>query len=634
MSVLVAQNLEKSFGALTVLAGVSMRLEWRQRVGLVGPNGAGKTTLLQVLAGRLDPDRGKVSLARGVRIELLQQEQTVDPKQTVWAEAEAALASFVALEARMRSCEHEMASAIGGDLEAIMAEYAALRDRHDAMGGHDAMRDVRRVLFSLGFVESDFHRSCASLSGGQKTRLALARMLLSGTEILLLDEPTNHLDLDATEWLESFLSSFGGALIVVSHDRRFLDNVVTSVIELDRGKLTSYRGNFSAYWQQRQERLARYEEDTATRAREIARLEEFWRRNKAGQNRNQAWSRFKTAQRLRQQALEGPSRLRDLRVAISADSRGGNEVVIIEKVSKRFGERVLFSDLSLVVTRGQKIGVVGPNGSGKTTFLRIVLGDEPPTSGSARLGASVLPGYFAQETADLDPEMTVLETFMAAREVDLGEARSLLARFLFTGDDVFKTVAQLSGGEKNRLVLAQLALMRPNLLVLDEPTNHLDIAARHALAQLLKEYDGTILLASHDRYLLDEVTTHTLEIAGGAATWYDGNYSSYHRARMRRLERSAPPAPVRAAEASRPRNSFELARMRRRAAKAVEAAESRVQEAEDWLRRVEECLAAPQPGDDMVRLAEDYEAAQRELSQAMEAWEMAVLQAEELGLPV
>jgi len=635
MSLLVASALEKSYGALTVLDCLSLRLEWRQRIGLVGPNGVGKTTLLRVLAGDLEPDRGSVSLARGIRVGWLRQEAPVGLGATVYSEAEVALAPVLAIERTMRECEAAMARAQGPDLEAAMAEYGSLHARYEAMGGYDAMRDIGRVLTSMGFAESDFSRPVCQLSGGQKTRLALARLLLSGAEVLLLDEPTNHLDLEATEWLESFLGEFGGALVVVSHDRRFLDNVVGSIAELDRGTLTTYRGNFSHYWSQRQARVAQVEQDAERRAEEIARLEDFWRRNKAGQNRNQAWSRLKAADRLRGQALEGPSRLEGLRASLKSRARSGNEVMIIERLTKRFGDLLLFSDLTLLVSRGDRIGIVGPNGSGKSTFLRVALGEEPPTSGNARLGASVTVGYFAQEASGLDPDLSVIETLLTVAELSAGEARGFLARFLFTGDDVFRLVGSLSGGEKNRLVIAQLVLGRPNLLALDEPTNHLDIAAREALSDMLRTYDGTLLLASHDRHLLDATTTSTLRIAGGVAELFPGNYSTYRRTTARPAEtRSAPRRETGPSERARPRNSFELVRARRRAARDVEHAERRVGELEDWLRRIEECLSHPEPGDDVVKLARDHEQAQRDLSQAMAAWEHTVTEAEALGVPI
>jgi len=633
MSLLIAKNIGKSWGAETVLADVNLRLEWHQRVGLVGPNGSGKTTLLRILAGALEPDRGTVSVARGIRVSLLEQIQQPRLGATVWQEAERAQAELLALEERMRQYEAAMAHETGGQLEVILEEYAALRDRYEAMGGYDAARDLGRVLRAMGFAESDFHRQASQLSGGQKTRLALARMVLAGTEVLLLDEPTNHLDLDATEWLEGYLNNFGGALIVVSHDRRFLDNVVNSIAELDNGRLTRYRGNFTAYWNIRAEKLRDAEENERRRQEEITRLEEFWRKNKAGQNRNLAWSRYKAAERLRAQSTSGPSRFQALKASVQSRQRSGNEVVLVERLGKRFGDRMLFHDFTMLLTRGQRVGVIGPNGSGKTTFLRIVLGLEAPSEGTVRMGASVIPGYFAQEGADLETDLSVLEALLDIQDMPPAEARSFLARWQFTGDAVFKQVGQLSGGERNRLALARLALLKPNLLVLDEPTNHLDIVAREALTDMLRTYDGTLILASHDRYLLDEVTTHTLEIADGEARLYEGAYSAWKQSHERELQGAAHRQTKETATAAeKPRTSFELSRLRRQALRDVSRAEQRVQEAEDWVRRLEECLSHPEPSDDVVRLAAEYEQAQDELAQAMAEWEAAMTRAESLSV--
>ncbi len=634
MSLLILRGVEKSFGALTLFHNLSMRLEWGQRIGLVGPNGCGKTTLLRMIVGDLEPDRGVITRAKGLRCGYLRQEQVVGSDRTVYQEAEAAFAPVLEMQARMADLEHQISAGHESGVAAIMDEYGALRDRFEAMGGYDSLRDIRKVLTQLGFTDADLDRRTSELSGGQKTRLALARLLLSGPDILLLDEPTNHLDLAATEWLEGFLSAFGGALILVSHDRRFLDAVATSIAEVDREQLTIYKGGFSAYWAERERRVEQATLDSQRRDEEIRRLEDFWRRNKAGQNRNMAWSRLKAAQRLRQEAISGPQEHARIHATLTSARRSGNEVVIAEGLRKEFGSNTLFSDLTLLIMRGQRIGVVGPNGSGKSTFLRIVVGEEPPTSGRIRLGASVTVGYFAQEASGLDPDVTVLESLMSVREMLPGEARSFLARFLFTGDDVFRLVGCLSGGEKNRLMLAQLVLDRPNLLVLDEPTNHLDLIARDALAKLMREYDGTLLLASHDRYLLDETTTHTLEIAGGNARLLDGSYSVAKLAQAKRNTASTPkaaPSSVRG-DGSKPMNSFELARARKRAARAVQEAEERVSAIEDWLQRIEECLSHPSPSDDMVRLAHDHARAQSDLEAAMRSWEDAVADAEELGV--
>lgn len=646
MSVLAIENIAKSFGANDVLRGVSLRIAWGQKLGLVGTNGCGKTTLLRIVAGEMEPDQGFVRAARGVRVGYLKQEQMVDHGRTVYEEAQAAFAPVRQIEARLRSLHDEMAAASGPALDAVMEEYGRLHDRWEAMGGYESLRDVGKVLERLGFSAQDLHKPAAALSGGQKTRLALALLLLSAPDVLLLDEPTNHLDLQATEWLEQFLQEFGGAIILVSHDRYFLDRVTSFTAEIQDGSLTLYRGNFSAYWQQKMQELDRRQETLKRQEREVQRLMEFYEKWKnTPRRRSQAVSKLKWANRIQQDMPQkrsgGPSAPK---MRLHAQSRSGNEVVVLDRVTKSFGSGPLFAEASLVVPRGMRLGVVGPNGAGKSTLARIIVGKERPTSGFVRLGASVTLGYFDQEASELDAGATVLEHMFEAGETDPAAARAHLARFLFTGDDVFKPVSLLSGGEKNRLALAQITWLKPNLLVLDEPTNHLDIASREALAQMLAEYDGTLLLISHDRYLLDRATDHTLEVEGGALCLYSGSYSEYRKqkdAGKPPWYRCGPSHSAAEQAGSKPgrhptdgMNSFQLSRERRKAVRNVQALEERVAAAEDWVKRIEEALAAPLPGEDVVRLARDYEAARAELQAALMEWEEASLYAQRIGAVV
>jgi ATP-binding cassette subfamily F protein 3 len=637
-------NIEKSFGLDTILSGVSFRLAWGQKMGLVGRNGCGKTTLLHILSGQMEADRGSVSYTRGVRCGYLRQEQMVEHGWTVYQEAEDAFAPVLQMERRLRELEQSMAGASdAGTLQAVMDEYGLLHDRFEAMGGYENLRDIRLVLKRLGFGEEDLSRLTARLSGGEKTRLALAKLLLSAPDVLLLDEPTNHLDLQATEWLEDFLHDFGGAIILVSHDRYFLDRVVTTIAEIENARFATYRGNFSAYWTQKQANLRRQTERNEREQREIERLMEFFEKWKnTPSKRSQAVMRKRWAERIRAQATGQPAGSgKTMKLVVSPRQRSGDEVVIVDRLTKRFGARTLFEEVSLLITRGQQVGIVGPNGAGKSTFIRMLLGYESVSGGHIRLGANVTVGYFAQEASELDLEATVIENMMDVAEMLPVEARTYLGRFLFTGDDVFRKVADLSGGEKNKLALAQLTYLRPNLLVLDEPTNHLDIASREALTEMLRQFDGTLLLASHDRYLLDQVTTHTLEIAGGHAVLYDGPYRVYREIKERQaVKTNLPPPPIQNPKSkiqnplTAGMNSFQLSRERKRAVKSVAEAEQRVEEAEDWLKRIEEALSAPMPGDDMVKLARDYERAQTELTQAMHAWEEAVAYAEGIGAAV
>ena len=637
---LSCNGIDKAFGPDVILSGVSFRLDWRQKVGLVGRNGTGKTTLLRILTGQMEADRGSVNYARGVRFGYLRQEQMVEHGWTVREEAVDAFAPVLEKERRLRELEHLMAEHHGDELQSVMDEYGLRRDRFEAMGGYENLRDIPQVLRRLGFAEGDLDKPTAPLSGGEKTRLALAKLLLSGPDVLFLDEPTNHLDLEATEWLEGFLHDFGGAVLLVSHDRYFLDRVATRVAEIERARLTFYPGNFSAFWEQKQASLARQSDVYEREQREIARLTEFFEKWKnTPSKRSQAVMRLRWAERIRATGVERPAHGgRSMKAKVKAGLRSGEDVAIFDRIRKLYGDRALFDDLSLTIFRGQRVGVVGPNGAGKSTLIRILLGRENATGGSARLGVNVTVGYFAQEASDLDLDATVIENMMDVAEMIPEQARAHLGKFLFSGDDVFRPVRTLSGGEKNKLALAQLTYLRPNLLVLDEPTNHLDIDSREALTTMLRSYDGTLVLVSHDRYLLDQVTDQTLEVSGGRAVLFDGPYREYRQARAAREAARIAPAPSPPSRDGNSRtagmNSYQLSKERRKVAKSVETAERRVADAEDWVRRIEEALSAPGPGDDMVRLARDYETARAEMDQAMHAWEEAVRYAQDIGAAV
>lgn len=644
MSLLTVTNVEKSFGVESILKGVSFRLEWGRKMGLVGRNGVGKTTLLKILCNLMETDKGSIQYTRGIRYGYLSQQPIRDEEGTVYEAAKQAFAPVLQMEERLRLLEMRMHDAheSKSSLSSIMEEYGLLRERFEWMGGYDSLRDIEHVLRSFGFREEDLSKRVSILSGGEKTRLAVARLLLSSPDILILDEPTNHLDLGATEWLESFLRQFGGAILLVSHDRFFLDAVVNCVGELDNGSITIYSGNFTDFWRQREERKKRQEELYNRQQEEIARLEEFWRRNKAGQNRNMAWSRLKAANRLRENAVDRPMESKTLNLNLKGRCRSGNDVIVCERLSKVIGGKTLFKNLSFIVKRGDKIGIIGSNGSGKTTFLRILLGEEAPTSGSVRLGANLSIGYFAQETSSLNLSSNVLESVMDISDMDVGEARNYLARFQFRGDQAMRSVDSLSGGEKNRLALAQIILMNPNLLVLDEPTNHLDIDSREALTEMLKTYDGTLVLVSHDRYLLNQVTHQTLEISDGVATLFDGSYQSYieHRNRLSADANRDPRKKSVAAEQpddsdkSDKLNVFQLSRERKKAAKDVTNLEEKVSQLEEEQKRIESILSCPEPNTDMVQLSQKYEIIQIELTKALDEWECAIHHASELGAKV
>jgi ATP-binding cassette subfamily F protein 3 len=630
MTLLSATNIKKSFGADELFTDVNFRLTWRDKLALVGRNGAGKTTLLHILTGQMDSDGGRIQLAPGVRIGVLRQHQIVSTERTVLEEAEAAFAEVARMEARL----HELARRMQGadhSLPELLEEYGTLTDRFDAMGGFDVLRDVPSVLSRLGFKEADFEKSCASLSGGEQTRLGLAKLLLSGPDVLLLDEPTNHLDINATEWLEGFLRDFGGGLVVVSHDRVFLDRVATDVGELANGRLTIYSGNYTHYRQQKEERERRQLETFEREQREIAHLTEFFEKWKnTPSKRSQAVMRQRWAERIKATASERPTSAgKTANLNFKASGRSAGVVVRAEGLAMRYGERTLFENLGFEIMRGDRVGVVGPNGAGKSTLIRLLLGREEPVDGSIVLGGGVSVGYFAQETGDLDDDGTVLENMMDVADLTPQQARTHLGSFLFTGDDVFRPVRLLSGGERNKLVLAQLVYMQPNLLILDEPTNHLDIESREALTGTLAKYDGTLICVSHDRYLLEQVTTHTLVVSDGNASFNEGTYS---QVRAREAQASSAPKPravgvkrgARAAgDVAAPvtqMNARQRSKARQKAVDAVAKTEDLLATLEDRLATVEGLLSNAPPDVDLVELAAEHTKLNEDIAEQMDLW--------------
>jgi ATP-binding cassette subfamily F protein 3 len=638
MSLLSVQNLNKSFAGEELLVDISFKLEPRQKLGLIGRNGSGKTTLLRILTGQVEPDKGSIILGPGVRTGYLRQEDNVDPSHTVLEEAEAAFAQVAAIEAALRLGEQRLASANAETMSEAMAEYAWLHDRFESMGGYENLRDIPSVLKQLGFSSGDLAKTCGSLSGGEKTRLAIARLLLSGPDILLLDEPTNHLDIEATEWLESFLQEYGGAIVLVSHDRYFLDRVITSVAEIEHRQLMLYTGNYSSFATQKEANRVRQLELHEREMADIAKFTEFFEKWRATPTkRAQAMQRLKWAEKLKANLTDkplGPSKSATL--SIKSEQRGGEDVVSLSGLTKAYGDRTLFRDVNLHVRRGERIGVVGPNGAGKSTLIKVLLGREQATSGVSRLGVNLSVGYFAQDTSDLDLDATVLENIMDVTEMTSEAARTHLGKFLFTGEDVFREVRKLSGGEKNKLVLAQLTLLKPNLLILDEPTNHLDIESRESLIKMLKEYGGTLILISHDRYLLDQVATRIVDVAGGTVTAYDGTYSEYREKRITILSTvrtngassskgrkgPEPPTPI--------FNAHQLSKERRRAQAALESAETTVSELEAQLATIEHKLSSPGRNDDLVTLATQHTETGNLLEEAVSAWEQAAEYVESL----
>jgi len=543
-------DIYKSYGAQDVLRGTSLQINPGEHVGLVGRNGAGKTTIFRLVNLEETPDRGDVVRARGLKLGLLAQHVHFETGSTVHESALAAFGHLQQIEHEMHDLEHRMADA-GGDLEKILARYSDLQHQFEREGGFEYSAKAEAILQGLGFDRETWQMETEKLSGGQQNRLGLARLLLSEPDVLLLDEPTNHLDVDAVEWLEEFLQSYPSGFVIISHDRYFLDRACRRIIEIESGRATSYSGNYSTYLLEREEQREIQQRAYDNQQRMIAKTEDFIRRNLAGQKTKQAKSRRTMLQRLeRVEAVKADQSSGDFR--LQEIERAGTHVLTVTEAAIGYPDKVLGRDISLILRRGECLGVIGPNGSGKTTFVKTVLNRIPALAGEVRWGSKVQIGYYAQQLEDLDDRNEIIMELrrVAPSSATAGELRSFLAKFLFFGDDVYKHVHDLSGGEKGRLALAKLIYSGVNVLALDEPTNHLDIPSREALEEALAAYEGTIITISHDRYFLDRVATQILALDGhGNVEHYNGDYTEYHDWKAARLKGGSEPTAVSVSEA-------------------------------------------------------------------------------------
>ncbi len=530
MSILSVHNLGKYFGGQDVFSNLNLSIDRDARIALVGPNGEGKTTLLRILAGLEAPSEGSVYTAKSVRVGYLEQHPSlISTDATLWELALGAFAELRRQEAELRTMEAVLAEETDEARHAtLLKEYGEAQARFEHNGGYSYEQTIRQVLTGLGFEPEDYETSLSKFSGGQQSRAHLARLLLEQHDLLLLDEPTNHLDLTSVEWLENYLQSWPGVMVVVAHDRYFLDKVANRVWELSFGAVETYRGNFSHYVTQRAERFERRLKEYQAQQEFIATEAEFIRRNLAGQRTKEAQGRRKRLERL--QKLEQPRQHKKLSLPIQPALRSGDLVLATHELVVGYpnGEP-LFSCPDLEIKRGNRVALLGPNGAGKTTFLKTILGQVKPKAGAIRFGAGVEIGYFAQTHASLNLEATILDEILSVENMPIEEARNYLGRFLFSGDDVFKPIGGLSGGERSRVALAKLALTGANFFILDEPTNHLDILAQENLESVLGQFGGTILLVSHDRYFVDALATQVwaLEPDTKSVTVIEGGYSDY-----------------------------------------------------------------------------------------------------------
>ena len=629
---LVVENIAKSFGIHEIFKDVSFMLEQGEKVGLVGVNGGGKTTLLRCLLAPETVDGGFIKFEPGLRIGYVQQGFQGIGEGTLWQFLVNAGKDILELRQKMSELEKQVAAAKGAELDSLLADYARVSNIYEHADGYNYENRIKIVLHGLGFPENEWDKPAENFSGGQKTRILLAAALVKEPDLLILDEPTNHLDIRMTEWLEGYLRNFKGGVLIVSHDRFFLNNVVGRVLEMEGGHLQNFKGNYDQYLAQKEIQMATMEAAYEAQQEYIARTEAYIRRFKAGIKSKMARGRQSQLNRL--ERVEGPERIEEFELRLPPAPESAERVLVLEELSVGYGENVLLKDINLVLRKGEKTALLGPNGAGKTTLLKTILGELSPVTGKAKIGNRVKIGYFSQSYERLDPNQTLLDNFLTEYGYTTEHTRSLLGGMLFHGDDVFKEIGTLSGGQKARLVLLKLVLDGANLLILDEPTNHLDIAAREAVEAALEAFDGTVLLVSHDRYFINEVASRIWEIDNQQVNDYKGNYSFYVEEKVKRvaIEATADTGSKSdnkvVAKESRPVKTKPEEKQRRYSEQELEKllakVELNIREQEAMLKLLEKQLADPANHEDLensARLAEEYEKMKKEIDKLMLKWE-------------
>lgn len=638
--ILSCQNISKAFVENQVLKNVSFHIEDHEKAAIVGINGAGKTTLLRIIVGEMTPDDGQVVLAKDKTLGYLAQNSTVDTSHTIYEELLSVKADLLRLEEKIRECENNMKHAEGDALEDLMRQYTSLTHAFEIGGGYLYRSELVGVLKGLGFTEDEFSKPVATLSGGQKTRVALGRLLLQNPDLIILDEPTNHLDMTSIAWLETYLLNYKGAVLIVSHDRYFLDRIAGKVIEIDQSKATTFMGNYSDYAVKKEQLRVAAWNAYMNQQRDIKHQEEVIEKLKSF-NREKSIKRAESREKMldKIEVIEKPSEVRtDMKLTLTPRILSGNDVLTVEHMSKSFDSHKLFTDVNFEIKRGEHVAIIGDNGSGKTTLLKILNGLVPADQGTFRLGSNVEIGYYDQEHHVLHSEKTLFEEISDDYPyLNNTQIRNVLAAFLFTGEDVFKRISDLSGGERGRVSLAKLVLSNANFLILDEPTNHLDIMSKEILEDALNGYEGTILYVSHDRYFINRTAHRILDLTEGQFVSYVGNYDYYlekHDTVMAAIEASTPQsadadntAATKAAESEVKLDwkaqKEEQARLRKKE-NDLKKCEEKIAELEARISEIDTEMSDPAIGTQVAKLQEltkEQTSCQEQLEKLYEQWE-------------
>ena len=638
--ILSCQNISKAFVENQVLKNVSFHIEDHEKAAIVGINGAGKTTLLRIIVGEMTPDDGQVVLAKDKTLGYLAQNSTVDTSHTIYEELLSVKADLLRLEEKIRECENNMKHADGDALEDLMKQYTSLTHAFETGGGYLYRSELVGVLKGLGFTEDEFSKPVATLSGGQKTRVALGRLLLQNPDLIILDEPTNHLDMTSIAWLETYLLNYKGAVLIVSHDRYFLDRIAGKVIEIDQSKATTFMGNYSDYAVKKEQLRVAAWNAYMNQQRDIKHQEEVIEKLKSF-NREKSIKRAESREKMldKIEVIEKPSEVRtDMKLTLTPRILSGNDVLTVEHLSKSFDSHKLFTDVNFEIKRGEHVAIIGDNGSGKTTLLKILNGLVPADQGTFRLGSNVEIGYYDQEHHVLHSEKTLFEEISDDYPyLNNTQIRNVLAAFLFTGEDVFKRISDLSGGERGRVSLAKLVLSNANFLILDEPTNHLDIMSKEILEDALNGYEGTILYVSHDRYFINRTAHRILDLTEGQFVSYVGNYDYYlekHDTVMAAIEASTPQsadadntAATKAAESEVKLDwkaqKEEQARLRKKE-NDLKKCEEKIAELEARISEIDTEMSDPAIGTQVAKLQEltkEQTSCQEQLEKLYEQWE-------------